>query len=149
MNFCRHCGMKIEQNYRICPSCGNQLGVEVQTPMPMYQTVYPVQPKEKNDLGKNIVSTIFNILAFYFAFVVYINMDTLVEDCITNYGGLSSAYVIGALLWQIGFGGVALILSIISRKNKRTAFNAINMILAAINIGIIIIEFTMFMSYFD
>lgn len=95
MNYCRNCGMKIEPTYRICPSCGNALT------QPIYQGI----PTSKKTTGKDVTSFIFNIIAFYFAFVVYISMDELVLDCIANVGRINMAYAIGALLWQIVFGG--------------------------------------------
>ncbi len=129
--------MKVEPFYRICPSCGNTLNMQV------YQV--PITPKKTK--GKDIVSIILNLLAFYFAFVIYVTMDELVLDCIANFQEVNVFYAIGGFLWQISFSGIAMILSILSRKIKATVFNATNIILSALNIAIIIIEFTMFMSY--
>ena len=137
MNYCRNCGMKIEPTYRICPSCGNALT------QPIYQGI----PTSKKTTGKDVTSFIFNIIAFYFAFVVYISMDELVLDCIANVERINMAYAIGALLWQIVFGGAAMLLSFLSRKVKPTGFNTANIILASLNIALVIIEFAIFLSY--
>ncbi len=74
-------------------------------------------------------------------------MDELVLDCIANVGRINMAYAIGALLWQIVFGGAAMLLSFLSRKVKPTGFNTANIILASLNIALVIIEFAIFLSY--
>lgn len=144
MNYCRYCGMKLESGYRICPSCGNNVDIVVQNAVyPNYQ----VKPKEKSNTGKDITSILLNILGFYFAFFITVNMEMVIEECLKEFGVVDPAFVIGALLWQIVFGGVAFILSIFSRKNKRTTFNAINLILSSINIGLILIDFALLITY--
>ena len=153
MNYCVHCGMKLEPNFRICPGCGTILKNsgwdslnQVSQPMSYPYQNQVITPSERI-FWKDVLSLVFNLLALFFCYVVYDMRQELYFEQMMEYGKTYAPYIIGALLWQIGFSVTAFCLSISSRKRKENRFNFMNIIFAAVIFAITIIEFGILISY--
>ena len=62
--FCKNCGSKLEENNKICPSCGtdNETKTEELEPVEEVQEISTPQPEKKKE-GKAIASLVIGIIS--------------------------------------------------------------------------------------